>query len=208
MKIVAIDTSRGNLALSRTLLATGAAAEDAGAEVTYLRLSDYRIMTCLSCKLCVMGEGCKMQDDLPELLDLIAEANGIIITASDDRASSAKSLNTLLARFRTSFQDGDNHQPQLPGFGNPNNYLSKIARDTKRAIIITGSVNEGSLGAYFAPNVLHGAQVRRIRRSLAACNINAVGSMAIKRGNLKNDDLCSESKTRARSMGRLIVGKV
>ena len=208
MKIVAIDASRGNLALNRTLLATGAAAEEAGAEVTYLRLSDYRIMTCLSCRLCAMGEGCKMRDDLPELLDLIAESSGIIISAPDDKSSCTKSLNTLLARLRTSFRDNSNHQPQLPGFGHPNNYLSKVARDTKRAIIITGSVNEGSLGAYFAPNVLHGAQVRRIRRSLEACNINAVGSMAIKRANLRNDDLCIESKTRARSMGRLIAGKL
>ncbi|MCL2746995.1 MAG: hypothetical protein FWE48_07940, partial [Coriobacteriia bacterium] len=60
MKIVAIDASRGDYTLNRTLLTVAEAAEDAGAELVYIRLSDYRIMNCLSCRLCVMGEGCKM----------------------------------------------------------------------------------------------------------------------------------------------------
>jgi multimeric flavodoxin WrbA len=185
-----------------------AAAEDAGADLSYLRLSDYRIMNCLSCKLCVMGEGCKMEDDLPELMQHIVQANGIIISAPDERARSSKALSALLTRLRTFFEGDKELQPTLPGFGSPNAYLSKVARDTKRAVIITSSINEGGIAAYFAPNVTHGTQVKRIRHSLAACNIDAVGSMSIKRRNVRNDELCLDSHARAVSMGRLIVGKL
>ncbi|MCL2403892.1 MAG: NAD(P)H-dependent oxidoreductase [Coriobacteriia bacterium] len=208
MKIVAIDASRGNYALNRTLFAVAGAAEDAGAEIVYLRLSDYRIMSCLGCKLCVMGEGCKMEDDLPQLIEHIMQANGIIISAPDDRARSSQPLRALLGRLSTFFEVNSQFQPTLPGMGASDAYLSKVARDTKRAIIITSSVSEGGIGTYFAPNLAYGAQIRRIRNALAACNIDAVGSMSIKRGSLRNDELCLDSKSRAISMGRLIVGKL
>ncbi|MCL2680380.1 MAG: NAD(P)H-dependent oxidoreductase [Coriobacteriia bacterium] len=208
MKIVAIDASRGNWALNRTLLAVAAAAEDAGAQITYLRLSEYRILNCLGCKLCVMGDGCKMEDDLPQLMEHITQANGIIISASDERGRRAKNLKALLSRLRTFFENASQVQPSLPGFGSANNYLSQVARDTKRAIIITSATSGGGIGAYFVPAVAYGVQVRRIRHSLAACNIDAVGSLTVKRGSLVNDQLCSESQMRAKSMGRLIVGKL
>ncbi|MCL2526685.1 MAG: NAD(P)H-dependent oxidoreductase [Coriobacteriia bacterium] len=208
MKIVAIDASRGNFALNRTLIAVSQAAQDAGAEVTYLRLSDYRIYDCTSCKLCVMGDGCKMGDDLPELLEAIDDAHGIIISTPDDKTRTAKSLRAFLSRLSKHFEDNDARQPTLPGFGSPNAYLSEVAMNTKRAIIITSQVSNGGIGAYFAPSGAHGAQVRRIRRSLAACNINAVGSLEIGRKNLREDELCQESSLKARTMGRLIVGRI
>jgi len=208
MKIIAIDASRGNYVLNRTLLEVASAAENAGAEVTYLRLSDYRIMCCLSCRLCVMGDGCKLQDDLPTLMNQIEAANGIIISAPDDKGRNSKALRALLSRIQTYYEVNNEDQPSLPGFGSLGSYMSKIARDTKRAIIITSSASDGNIGAYFAPNAFQGAQIRRIRRSLAAANIDAVGSMSMRRGDLKNDELCLESKTRAVSMGRLIAGKL
>ena len=208
MKVVAIDASRGNYALNRTLLTVAEAAENAGAELTYLRLSDYRIMNCLNCKLCVVGEGCKMKDDLPRLMEHIMDANGLIISAPDNRAHNSRALQAFLLRLRTFFEDNNNVQPALPGFGSPNAYLSKIARDTKRAVIITGSTNEGGIGAYFTPTAIKSAQVKHVRHALAACNIDAVGSMSIGRNNIKNDELCLDSRARAVSMGRLIVGKL
>ena len=208
MKVVAIDAGRGNYALNRALLTVVEAAEHAGADLTYLRLSDYRIMNCLNCKLCVMGEGCKMKDDLPRLIEPIIQANGIIIGVPDNCTNSSRSLQALLTRLRTFFDGDSNTQPPLPGFGSSDAYLSKIARDTKRAIIITSSANGGGIGAYFKPISAQGSQAKRIRNSLAACNINAVGSMSIKRGNIKNDELCLDSRARAVSMGRLIVGKL
>jgi multimeric flavodoxin WrbA len=208
MKVVAIDASRGNYALNRTLLTVAGAAEDAGAEIVYLRLSDYRIMSCLSCRLCVLGEGCKVEDDLPQLTEHIEQAHGIIISAPDSRARSSQPLRALLSRLSTFFEANSQVQPALPGMGATDSYLTQVARDTKRAIIITSSISDGSIGAYFAPNIAQGAQIRRIRRSLAACNIDAVGSMSIKRGSVRNDELCMDSRTRAVSMGRLIAGKL
>ena len=149
-----------------------------------------------------------MKDDLPELIGHISEANGIIISAPDDRARNSKALCALLSRLKTYFDAAREVQPSLPGFGAPNDYLSKVARDTKRAIIITSSASEGGIGAYFAPNALNSASIRRIRRHLAAANIDAVGSMAVRRDNMRNDELCLDSRTRAVSMGRLIAGKV
>ena len=208
MKVVAIDAGRGNYALNRALATVIEAAENAGADLTYLRLSDYRIMNCLNCKLCVMGEGCKMKDDLPRLIDPIVQANGIIVAAPDNCTNSSRSLQALLTRLRTFFDADKALQPHLPGFGSGDAYLSKVARDTKRAIIITSSANGGGIGAYFKPIAPQGSQAKRIRSSLAACNIDAVGSMSIKRGNIRNDELCLDSRARAVSMGRLIVGKL
>jgi len=208
VKVVLIDAGRGNYALNRALLTVTEAAENAGADLTYLCLSDYRIMNCLNCKLCVMGEGCKMKDDLPRLIEPIIQANGIIIAAPDNCTNSSRALQTLLMRLRTFFNGGNNTRPPLPNFASPDAYLSRIARDTKRAIIITSSANGRGIGAYFKPIVPQASQAKRIRNLLAACNIDVVGSMSLKRSNIKNGELCLDSRARAVSMGRLIVGKL
>jgi len=208
MKVIAIDASRGHYALNRTLLAVIESAEEAGAEVTYLRLSDFTIMDCLNCRLCAMGEGCKMEDDFADLLEYIAQSNGIIISAPDDKSRSSQALRTLLGRLSTFFEGNRNHQLPLPGFGATNEYMSKTARDTKRAVVITTAASNGGIGAYFMPSAVHGYQIKRLRRSLAACNINAVGSLEVGRSNLRKDKLCFDSQNRAESMGRLIAGKL
>ena len=208
MKIVAIDAGRGNYALNRALLTVVEAAEDAGADLTYLRLSDYRIMNCLNCKLCVLGDGCKLTDDLPRLIEPIKQANGIIIGTPDNCTRSSKTLQALLTRLSPFFDSSESIQPSLPGFGSPNSYLSKRARDAKRAIIVTSAINGSGISSYFTPIAAQSAQVRRISRLLDSCNIDAVGSMSLRRGNVKNDELCIDSYARAVSMGRLIMGKL
>jgi len=203
MKIVAIDAGRGHGPLNLTLSAVADAAEKAGAQVGFLRLSDYRIRDCVNCKLCALGEGCKIGDDLEIVLEAIAWADGVIIGAP--RQGSNRAFEALLTRLRTYFEEDTRKQPRLPGLESAETYLSKIARDTKRAIIISGAESEGGIGAFFN---LGSGRERSLRHALAACNINAVGQLSVGREQRNAEELTHEQWDKAASMGRLIAGKV
>jgi NAD(P)H-dependent FMN reductase len=213
MRIVAIDASRGHRALNRTLQTVAKAASDCGAELSYIRLCDFQIRDCLDCKLCVMGDGCQMQDDLPYVQDAIIQANAIIVgtTEKDIRhhrhsRGGHRALDALLKRISSHF--GVAHdQPTLPGI-NTDHYLSKVAHDTKRAIIISSAASEGGIAAFFSRGISRGAKARQIRSALAACNINSVGSLSVERGHLINEDLTSEQHNKAYSLGRILAGRV
>ena len=212
MKIVAIDAGRNySSALNRTLMAVAESAEAAGAQVGFLRLADYHIRDCVNCKLCVLGEGCKVDDDLATVLEALSWADGVIIGVPQygsgrNRRGQNKTFEALLTRLRTYFEEETRNQPRLPGLESTETYLSKIARDTKRAIIVTGAGSEGGVGAYF--NVRSGGQVRSLRHVLAACNINAVGSLSVDRNQRADEGLTHDQWDKANSLGRLIAGKI
>ena len=207
MKIVAIDAGRGNGTVSQTLLAVAQSAQEVGAETVYIRLADYRIRDCVNCKLCALGEGCKIEDDMAELSALITQADGVIIGApSRERGikSDHRAFDAMMLRLRTYFE-GNRNQPRLPGFGSADAYLTQVARATKRAIVITSSGGPGGIGAFFATG---DGQVRNLRRALAACYINAVGSLSVRRETRRGEELSHEQWDRAASLGRLIAGKL
>ena len=79
MTIIGISTSpriNGNseLLLHRAL----AGAESAGAQVEFVKLSDYMIGPCIECNSCYETGVCVIQDDYQQLLKKILEADGLI----------------------------------------------------------------------------------------------------------------------------------
>jgi len=57
-------------------------AEEEGAEVELLRLTDLDIRPCKGCMACLFkGERCAIGDDMPRLLDRLVEADGLIVGA-------------------------------------------------------------------------------------------------------------------------------
>jgi len=206
MKVVAIDAGSGYGALNMTLSAVAEAAEKAGAQVGFLRLSDYHIRDCVNCKLCALGEGCKISDDLAVVLEAISWADGVIIgVPQQGQRGPSRTFEALLTRLRTYFEEDSRRQPRLPGLGSAESYLTKIARDAKRAIIVTGADSDGGIGTFFN---LSGGRVRNLRHALAACNINPVGSLAVCRERRDKEELSHEQWSKAASLGRLIAGKL
>jgi multimeric flavodoxin WrbA len=207
VKILAIDAGRGSGSpVSQTLAAAASAAENAGAQVEWLSLRNYRIHDCVGCMLCALGDGCKVDDDLQELSAHIAEADGVMFGAPPERESAARAFSALLARLRTWFEE--NNQPHLPGLGPADVRPSPVARAAKRAIIITSATKGGSIGAFFGNS---GGRIRNLRQALAACNIKAVGSMSVRRNSKsrgKRSELSYQQWDQAASLGRLLAGKL
>ena len=79
MKIVAIDASPSRGVVSLTVEAAARSAERSEATVSRVRLAELRILSCTGCGMCRYGEGCKIGDDLPALVALIAGSDGVII---------------------------------------------------------------------------------------------------------------------------------
>jgi multimeric flavodoxin WrbA len=79
IKVLGISTSpriKGNsdLLLRRAL----DGAESAGANIEYLRLTDYKVSPCIECNACYVTGLCKVQDDYQQLLKKILDADRII----------------------------------------------------------------------------------------------------------------------------------
>jgi hypothetical protein len=202
MKIVAIDAGRGRSTVSQTLAAAVEAARDVGAQVISVRLSDFRIRDCVGCKLCALGDGCKINDGLQDLSLLIAEADGVILTAPGSYRGGDRAFKALTTRLRTYFEN--DNQPYLPGLGPDVVRPSKVARATKRAIIIAGAGGSGPISAFFSRS---NGQIRTLRQSLANCHIGTVGTMAVVE-KPAGAELAYPEWDRAHSLGRLLAGKL
>ncbi len=81
MKILGLVASARKLGNSEILLKEGLmGAEDEGAEVEILRLTNYDIKPCIGCARCIfLDVHCHLPDDLNHLLDKIYAADGILL---------------------------------------------------------------------------------------------------------------------------------
>jgi len=78
-KVLGISTSPRNKGNSDLLLREAlSGAESAGAEVEYVRLSDYRIGPCIECNACYKTGECAVRDDYQQLLEKILDTDGLI----------------------------------------------------------------------------------------------------------------------------------
>lgn len=79
-----------------------AASEVEGVETELLRLSDYRVLPCDGCNLCVKKEGCPLdeEEDMGELKERLQEADAVIIAAPSYFSSVPGILKNLMDRSR------------------------------------------------------------------------------------------------------------
>ena len=83
MKVLGLVASYRRLGNSEVLVREALkAAEEAGAETELLRLTDLEVKPCKGCMACLFkGERCRIDDDVPELIDAITAADGLVVGA-------------------------------------------------------------------------------------------------------------------------------
>lgn len=201
MKILALDAGRSHCNVSRSVEAAARAAESCGAQVRRLKLSDMNIRSCMGCKLCLTGSGCKIHDDLVLISECIAWADGVILGVSNNRRHRSKECNNMLDRLSKYF--GINGQLRLPGFTEKDLAPTHNAAATRSAIIITASTSDTPIGAFFSPAK---GTIRELRAILAESGMHAIGSIEVTPGfneGRLNDIVLQQSV----SMGRILAGK-
>lgn len=201
MKIVAIDASRHFGAVSRSVEAAALAAESVGATVSRVNLRDLEIRTCTHCCMCHASGVCKIQDGLPNLAQLINEANGIIFGTPDSSRQASDATNAILDRLSGYF---NSDQMCLPGIGSSTAPQTRSAKLAKRAIIITACRSSQLLATFFGYT---NGPIRQLRSTLAASGIRTIGTLEV-RGATPKGEYSPPDIEIASSLGRLVAGKI
>jgi len=202
VRIVAIDASPIRGVVSLTVEAAARSAERADATVDRIRLAELKVLSCTGCGMCRYGDGCKIDDDLPELARLIGDADGVIFGLAAYFRRPDPALQTVLDRLRRFFpRDG---QLVLPGLGADERARVVGAPCPKRAVIITASRAPEPLATFFGYTT---GPIRELRSALGAGGIRTVGSLALTGGWMR-ESFDDWERDRASSLGRMLAGKV
>ncbi len=203
MRIIAIDASRGRGVVSRSVEVAARAAEAAGAEVERIRLGDHDVRYCTGCKMCRVTGVCKIEDDLPELAELISLSDGVIFGVPSYFRKADRPLQAVMDRLSGYFShDG---QMRLPGFSEREVPSAPHARAAKRAVIITATSAPEPIATFFGYNT---GPIRELRRSLATGGIKTIGSLAVSGTWSGPAELDAVESEKASSLGRVLAGKI
>lgn len=202
MRIIAIDASRRRGAVSRSVDTAAHAAESAGATVEYVRLHDLEVRDCTGCNMCRLTGACKIQDDLPALVERIAQADGVIFGTPSFFRKPDDTTQALIDRIAGYF--ADNGQLRLPGMSERDVPSIPVARAARRAVIITACRAPEPLATFFGYTT---GPVRELRGALAGASIRTIGSLALTTawGRTEFDDW---EHDKAESLGRILAGKI
>lgn len=204
MRIIAIDASAGHGVVSRSVELAARAAEDAGATVERVRLSDHDVRFCTGCKMCRLTGACKIDDDLPMLAEKIAHSDGVIFGVPSYFRKAERPLQAVLDRLAGYFSRSG--QLRLPGFSEKDVPLHPQARAARRAVIITATNAPEPIATFFGYNT---GPIRELRRSLGSGGIRTVGSLAVAGTWMKSrPDLDEWECDKAQSLGRVLAGKI
>jgi hypothetical protein len=202
VKIIAIDASRRAGMVSRSVETAAVAAERAGAMVDRVRLKDIDIRPCTGCLMCQADGTCKMQDDLPELAERIADADGVIFGVPAYFHRPDETTRALLDRLSHYF--ADDLQLHLPGLGRRHVRPTLLARAAKRAVIITACKAPEPLATFFGYTT---GPVRELRKALSSGGIRTIGSLAVT-DTWRHPAGDEWGRDRAASLGRVLAGKI
>lgn len=101
VKLLALNASphrRGNTATIMGWIAEGA--QQAGAAIDWLHLADLNINYCQGCQACLSDQPrCQLVDDLPQVLQGLQDAHGVIVGSPVYGGSVSAQLKTLLDRI-------------------------------------------------------------------------------------------------------------
>jgi hypothetical protein len=201
VRIIAIDASPARSVVSLSVEAAARAAERTGATVDRVRLAELRVLSCTGCGMCRYGEGCKITDDLPQLVRLMDEADGVIIGLAAYFRKPDPMLQTALERLRRYFPR--DRQLTLPGLESAEPTRSR-ALSAKRAVIITASRAPEPLATFFGYTT---GPIRELRGALGAGGIRTIGSLALTRGWLR-ESFDEWEREKATSLGRMLAGRL
>lgn len=203
MRIIAIDASRGRGVVSRSVEVAARSAEATGARIERIRLSELDIRFCTGCKMCRLTGACKIDDDLPALAEKIAESDGVIFGVPAYFRRADRHVQAILDRISSFFPDDG--QLRLPGFSEREVPHSPTAKAAKRAVIITACRAPEPIATFFGYNT---GPIRELRKALGSGGIRTVGSLAVAGTWTKEAVLDEWECDKARSLGRVLAGKI
>ncbi len=202
MNIIAIDATRRHGVISHSVETAAAAAEAAGATVERVKLYDLDVRSCTGCGMCKVTGYCKIDDDLPALVERIAESDGVIVGTPSYFRKPDEATSALLDRIGGYFaRCGQLH---LPGFGPHDVPRTSVARDTKRAIVITACATPEPLATFFGFTT---GPVRHLRSALGSGGIRTIGSLAVT-DTWRYPEIRGWEHEKACSLGRILAGKI
>lgn len=190
MKIVAIDAGRRGSAISKSVDVAARAAAASGAEVVRIHLNDLDIRRCHGCGICQLGGGCKIADDLGPLADEIFSAQGVIYGAPEYLFRADERTAIIVERL-AEYLEGANRT------------LADHA--AKRAVFITASDLPVSISTFFGYRI---GPMRKLRDALRTGGFKTIGSLVMNGALISGLRLQRDQADRARSLGRVLVGRV
>lgn len=202
MRIIAIDAGPQHTAVSTSVETAAAAAAAAGADVERVRLDDLRILTCTGCTMCRITGACKIEDDLPHLVERIVSADGVILGTPSYFRRPEGVTAAFLERLSSYFASGG--QMHLPGIGPREVPRLPVARDARRAVIITACAAPEPLATFFGYTT---GPIRHLREALGTGGIRTVGSLAVT-DTWRHPEVHEWECDKARSLGRILAGKI
>lgn len=205
MRIIAIDASPRRGVVSQSVELAAAAAESAGATVERVRLADFDIRFCTGCKMCRLTGACKIDDDLPHLAEQIAASDAVIfgIPSYFRKAKADRRVQAILDRLESFF--GDDGQLRLPGFSEAEVPRTTAASAAKRAVIITACTAPEPMATFFGYTT---GPIRELREALGSGGIRTVGSLSVAGNWNRSTELHVWESDKARSLGRVLAGKI
>jgi len=202
VRIIAIDASPARSVVSISVEAAARSAEGAGATVERVRLSDLEIRSCTGCGMCRYTGACKIQDDIPELAERIAEADGVIFGMPSYFRRPDAVTAAMVHRITRFFPDS--RQLTIPGLSRREVPQAPHVRAAKRAVIITACRAPEPLATFFGYTT---GPIRELRRSLDCSGIRTVGSLALT-GGWSRQPFDEWEQEKASSLGRIVAGKI
>lgn len=202
MRIIAIDASRRRGAVSRSVETAARAAEASGATVERVRLADLDVRYCTGCNMCKLTGACKIRDDVPALVERIAEADGVIFGTPSYFRRAEESTKAIIDRIAGYF--ADNGQLRLPGMSERDVPSHPVARAAKRAVIITACAAPEPLATFFGYTT---GPVRELRDALSEARIRTIGSLAVTAA-WRREDFDDWERDKAASLGRILAGRI
>jgi hypothetical protein len=202
VKIIAIDASARRGVVSRSVELAARAAETAGATVERVRLAELDVRFCTGCKMCRLTGACKIDDDLPGLVEMVAESDGVIFGVPSYFRKADRHVQAVLDRLKSFF--ADDGQLRLPGFSEAEVPRVPSARAAKRAVIITACSAPEPMATFFGYTT---GPIRELRQAFGTSGIRTVGSLAVA-GTWSRPELDEWECDKARSLGRVLAGKI
>jgi len=202
VKILAIDASPVRGVISLSVEEAAAAAETAGAEVTRIRLSDLKVLSCTGCGWCRYTDACKITDDVPHLAELIEQSDGVIFGVASYFRRPDETISTVLERLKCYFPDSG--QLMLKGVGPREVPFAPTVRAAKRAVIITACSAPEPLATFFGYTT---GPIRELRRALDGNGVKTVGSLSLT-GSWVRHSFDEWERDKASALGRMLAGKI